>query len=105
MRVIFRDKEKSLYCAANKLRSTFDQCSPAVKILYFVPIACQLWSKYTHVCTKCLRPAYNDAYEIMHYIPRNVNVHPQQVTNCVRTFNVLLRNNLYRFFYMMRIFI
>ena len=32
---------KSLYCAANKLRSTFDQCSPAVKTLYFVPIACQ----------------------------------------------------------------
>ena len=32
---------KSLYCAANKLRGTFDQCSPAVKTLYFVPIACQ----------------------------------------------------------------
>ena len=32
---------KSLYCAANKLRGTFDQCSPAVKILYVVPVACQ----------------------------------------------------------------
>ena len=32
---------KSLYCAANKLRGTFDQCFPAVKTLYFVPIACQ----------------------------------------------------------------
>ena len=32
---------KSLYCAANKLRGTFDQCTPAVKTLYFVPIACQ----------------------------------------------------------------
>ena len=31
---------KSLYCAANKLRGTFDQCSPAVKKHYFVPIAC-----------------------------------------------------------------
>ena len=32
---------KSLYCAANKLRGTFDQCSPAVNTFYFVPIACQ----------------------------------------------------------------
>jgi len=32
---------KSLYCAAYKLRGTFDQCSPAVKKHYFVPIACQ----------------------------------------------------------------
>ena len=32
---------KSLYCAANKLRGPFDQCSPAVKTLYFVPIALQ----------------------------------------------------------------
>ena len=32
---------KSQYCAANKFRETFDQCSPGVKTLYFVPIACQ----------------------------------------------------------------
>jgi len=31
-------QEKLLYCAANKLRH-FDQCSPAVKSLYLVPIA------------------------------------------------------------------
>jgi len=43
---------KSLYCAANKLRGTFDQCSTAVKNTLFraycMPMyACQLWSKYT----------------------------------------------------------
>ena len=43
---------KSLYCAANKLRGTFDQCSPAVKNTLFhaycmLMYACQLWSKYT----------------------------------------------------------
>jgi len=42
---------KSLYCAANKLRGTFDQGFPAVKTLfcaYCMPMyACQLWSKYT----------------------------------------------------------
>jgi len=32
---------KSSYCAATKLRGTFDQCSSAVKTLYFVPIPCQ----------------------------------------------------------------
>jgi len=32
---------KSLYCAANKLKGTFDQCSPAVKNTLFVPITCQ----------------------------------------------------------------
>jgi len=31
---------KSLYCVANKLRDTFEQCSPAVKTLFFVSIAC-----------------------------------------------------------------
>jgi len=45
---------KSLYSAANKLRGTFDQCSPAVKNTLFraycMPMyACKLWSKYT--CT------------------------------------------------------
>ena len=72
---------KSLYCAANKLRGTFDQCSPAVKntlfCAYRVPMyACQLWSKYTLTSMKRLRAAYNNAYRIMHYIPRNVSVRP-----------------------------
>jgi len=47
---------------------------------------------------KRLRAAYNNAYRIMHYIPRNVSVRPHQVSQCVRTFDPVLRNNLYRFF-------
>ena len=94
---------KSLYCAANKLRGTFDQCSPAVKNTlfhsYYMPMyACQLWSKYTQTSMKRLRAAYNNAYRIMHYIPRNVSVRPHQVSHCVRTFDAVLRNNLYWFF-------
>jgi len=51
---------KPLYCAANKLRGTFDQCSPAVKNTFFraycMPMyACQLWSKYTQTSMKCLQ--------------------------------------------------
>ena len=48
---------KSLYCAANKLKGTFDQCSPTVKNTLFraycKPMyACQLWSKYTQTSMK-----------------------------------------------------
>jgi len=94
---------KSLYCAANKLRGTFDQCSPAVKNTLFhaycMPIyARQLWSKYTQTSMKRLRAAYNNAYRIMHIIPRNVSVRPHQVSHCVRTFDAVLRTNLYRCF-------
>jgi len=94
---------KPLYCAANKLRGTFDQCSPAVKNTFFhaycMPMyACQLWSKYTQTSMKCLQAAYNNVYRVMHYVPRNVSVRPHQVSHCVRTFDAMLRNNLYRFF-------
>jgi len=94
---------KSLYCAANKLRGTFDQCTPAVKNTllraYGMPMyACQLWSKYTQTSMKQLHAAYNNAYRIVHYIPRNVSVRPHQASRCVRTFDAVLRNNLYRFF-------
>ena len=36
--------------------------------------ACQLLSKYTQTNMKSLRAAYNNAYRIMHHIPRNVSV-------------------------------
>ena len=94
---------KSLFCAANKLRGTFDQCTPAVKNTLFraycMPMyACQLWRKYTQTSMKRLRAAYNIAYRIMHYIPRNVSVRPHQVSHCTRTFDTVLRNSLCRFF-------
>ena len=53
---------KPLFCAANKLRGTFDQCSPAVRNILF-PAYCmpmyagQLWSKYTQTSMKHLRVA------------------------------------------------
>ena len=91
---------KSLYCAANKLRGTFDQCSPAVKNTYFVPIACQRMLASCGADTRRPIEARTccNAYRIMHYIPRNISVRPHQVSHCVRTFDAVLRNNLYRFF-------
>ena len=66
---------------------------------YCMPMyACQLWNKYTQASMKHLRAAYNSAYPIMHYIPRNVSVHQYQVSHCVRTFDAVLRNNMYRVF-------
>jgi len=65
---------------------------------YCMPVnACLLWSKYTPASMKRLRAAYNNAYRIMHYTPRNVRVRPHQVSHRVTTFDALLRNNLYRF--------
>ena len=92
----------SLYRAANKLRGTFDQCSPAVINTLFraycMPMyACQLWGKCTQTSMKRLRAAYNNAYRIMHYIPRNVSIRPHQVSHCVRTFDAVLRNSLNQF--------
>ena len=81
---------KSLYCAANKLRGTFGQCSSAVKSTLFPAYcmsmcACQLWSKYTQASMKRLRAAYKNAYRFMHYMPRNVSVRPHQVSHRVTT--------------------
>jgi len=92
-----------VHCAENKLRGTFDQCTPAVKNTLFraycMPVyACQLWNKYTQTSMKRLCAAYNNAYRIMHYIPRNVSIRSHQVSHCVTTFDAMLRNNLYRFF-------
>ena len=102
----YSETSGSLYYAANKLRSTFDQCSPAVKNTLFhaccmLMYACQLWSKYTQTIMKHLHrllwSAYN-AYQIMHYTPRNASVRPYQVSHCVRTFHALLRNIFYQYF-------
>ena len=104
MMMIFRDKwNHYIYCAANKLRGPFGHCFSTVKNTLFraycMPMyACQLWSKSTQTSMKPLYAAYNNAYRIMHYIPKNVSARPYQVSHCVRTFDALLRNNLYRFF-------
>jgi len=44
-----------------------------------------------------LRSAYNNNYQIVHYITRNASVSPHQVTHYFRTFDALFRNYLYGF--------
>jgi len=53
---------------------------------------------HMYTSMKRLHGAYNNANQIMHYTPRNVSVYPHQVGDCVRTSDVLLRNNLYWYF-------
>jgi len=48
---------KSLYCAANKLRGTFDQCSPAVKNTPFRAYC------MANVCLPIVEPIHADQYE------------------------------------------
>jgi len=52
---------KSLYCAANKLRGTFDQCTPAVKKHF---VSCLL---HANVCFPIVGQIYADQYEALTY--------------------------------------
>jgi len=66
---------------------------------YFMPMyACQLWNKYKQTSMKRLCAAYNNAYRIVHNITRNASVRLHHVNHRVSTFDVVLRNNLLRFF-------
>jgi len=93
---------KSLYYNKQTQRHFWSvlSCSKnALFCAYSTPMyACQLWSKYIQTSMKRLCAAYNNAYWIMRYIPRNVSVRPHQANHCVMTFDALLRNNLYQFF-------
>ena len=104
MMMTFRDKWNHYTVQQTNWEALLISALLQWKTLYFVPIAwqciaCKLCSKCTQTSMKRLRAAYNNAYRIMHYIPRNVSVHPHQVTHCVRTFDAVLRNNLYRLLY------
>ena len=101
-RMIFRDKWNHCTAVQQTTQGHFRSVICSKKTLfraYCMPLyACQLWIKYTKTSMKRLRAAYNNAYQIMHCILRDVSVRPHQVSHCFRTFDALLRNNLYRFF-------
>ena len=97
-----KTSEITILCSKQTQRHFWSVLSCSKKILfraYCMPMyACQLWSKHPQTSMNYLCAAYNNAYRIMHYIPRNVSVRPHHVSHCVRTFDATLRNNLYRFF-------
>ena len=55
--------------------------------------ACQLWSSYYQYSLKRVRITYNNAYKILHGIPRWVSAREAQVVNQIYTFDALLRKN------------
>jgi len=59
---------KSLYCAANKLRGTFDQCSPAVKNTV---ISCLL---HASVCLTIVEQIHKDQYEALNVLRTTIPI-------------------------------
>ena len=46
---------KPFFCGVNRIRGSFSQYLTAIKILYFIPIAClPLWNRQTQACIKLL---------------------------------------------------
>jgi len=41
---------------------------------------CQLWCKSTYSSINCMDTACNDAYHVLHYILKNVSVHPHELS-------------------------
>jgi len=56
-----RRQVKSLYCAANKLRGPFDQCSPAVKNTLFGAYGLM----HANVCLPIVEQIHADQYEAL----------------------------------------
>jgi len=84
MMMIFRESEIITLCSKQTQRHFWSVLFCSKKTLfraYCMPMyACQLWSKHTQSSMKRLRAAYNNAYRIMHHIPRNVTVRPHRST-------------------------
>lgn len=93
---------RSFYCSANKLRARFSKCSSDVKnVLYrsycMSMYACQLWEKYRQGSINRLRIAYNNAFRILHNLPKHYSVREHQVSCHITTFDALLRKSSYAF--------
>lgn len=93
---------RCLYCAANKLKARFAKCSTHVKNILFRAhcmgfYASQLWCNYSSAAINRLRVAYNDAFRILHGLPRYYSAGEYQVQYNIPTFYALLRKNMYRF--------
>jgi len=60
----------------------------------YLPIAEQVHTIWFHR----LHVACDNAYQILHFTPKNVSVRQFRVTYFVITFHTLIRNKLYAFF-------
>lgn len=93
---------RMLYGIGNKLKSCFSKCSSKVKNILFQShcvsfYACQLWCRYKQSSYHRLRVAFNDAYRLVHHIPRWISVRENMVSNDITTFEAVLRKSMYSF--------
>ena len=93
---------RMLYSAANKLRSRFIKYSSTIKNTLFrsycTPLyGCHLWHNYTQYTFNRIRVGYNDAYRILHSIPRFMSANEGLVAAEIPTFQALIRRNVYGF--------
>ena len=91
-----------LYCAANKLKTRFFKSSIEVKnILFRAHCMCfyasQLWCNYSTSAIKRLKVAYNDAYRILHGMPRYHSSRESQIYYNIDSFYALQRKITYKF--------
>ena len=102
MMMTFRDKWNHYTVQQTNSEALLISALLQWKTLYFVPIACQCMLANSGANTRRLVSAYvlhiTMPIELCINIPRNVSVRPHQVSHCIRTFDAVLRNNLYRFF-------
>ena len=92
-----RDIQRQLryqYCAANKLRVSFSQCSNAVKNVLFRSFctlmhASQLWCNFRKSCMQRLHVAYNFGCKALHNLPWRVSFNIHQVQYNIPTFEAL----------------
>ena len=93
---------KSLYCAANKLKEPLLSAQLQWKTLHSVPIACQYVltnsgaNKQTSM--KRLQVVHNNAFRIMHHIPRNAMLNHTRLTTMSGTLMRCLETSCLAFF-------
>ena len=91
-----KTRVRSIYCIANMLRSKFFKCSTGVKNILFryfcsSMYGCNLWCSYLSSSLNHIRVAYNNAFRILHNLPRKIHINAIMVQNNIPTFFSLLR--------------
>lgn len=97
-----RRQIRYIYGTAFGILKKFRKCTSEVKNKLFRAYcgsfyACQIWTNYSNACHAKLRVAYNNAYRILHGIPKWCSVRSEQVNGGIITFEALLRFSRWAF--------
>ena len=91
-----------LYCTANTVKSQFHICSEPVKNVFRIycmsMYSAHLWCDYLKSSYNKIRVAYNNAFHVLHGIPKYVSARLGQIYANIPTFDAYIRNCLYGFY-------